>query len=116
MAELGRISERHNNQLPGGKRGRPHFLVANPSINSGFIISQYTAATIVNQNKQFCTPASVDTIESSPYIENLVSKFRQKIKFIENDKIMHEDTKASVIFLKEVDFDLLGEDVRKYQM
>ncbi len=164
MAELGSISERRTYQLLEGKRGLPHFLVANPGLNSGFMIPQYTAASIVNQNKQLCTPASVDTIESSqgqedhvsmganaatkafrvlenlerilaielfnaaqaldfrrparssPYIENFVSRFREKVKFIENDKVMYEDMKAAVNFLKEVDFDLPGEDVRFYRL
>jgi histidine ammonia-lyase len=164
MAELGSISERRTYQLLEGKRGLPHFLVANPGLNSGFMIPQYTAASIVNQNKQLCTPASVDTIESSQgqedhvsmganaatkayrvlqnlerilaielfnaaqaldfrrpaksslYIENFVSKFREKVKFIENDKVMYEDMKAAVCFLQEVDFELPGEDVKKYIM
>ncbi len=73
MAELGNISERRTYQLLEGKRGLPHFLVANPGLNSGFMIPQYTAASIVNQNKQLCTPASVDTIESSQGQEDHVS-------------------------------------------
>jgi histidine ammonia-lyase len=73
MAELASISERRTYQLLEGKRGLPHFLVANPGLNSGFMIPQYTAASIVNQNKQLCTPASVDTIESSQGQEDHVS-------------------------------------------
>ncbi|MFA5478080.1 MAG: histidine ammonia-lyase [Bacteroidales bacterium] len=73
MAELGSISERRTYQLLDGKRNLPHFLVANPGLNSGFMIPQYTAASIVNQNKQLCTPASVDTIESSQGQEDHVS-------------------------------------------
>jgi histidine ammonia-lyase len=72
-AELGSISERRTYQLLHGKRGLPPFLVANPGLNSGFMIPQYTAASIVNQNKQLCTPASVDTIESSQGQEDHVS-------------------------------------------
>lgn len=73
MAELANISERRTFQLLDGKRELPHFLVANPGLNSGFMIPQYTAASIVNQNKQLCTPASVDTIESSQGQEDHVS-------------------------------------------
>ena len=65
MAELGNISERRTYQLIGGKRSLPHFLVAHPGLNSGFMIPQYTSASIVSQNKQLCTPSSVDSIESS---------------------------------------------------
>jgi len=73
VAELGNISERRTYQLLSGKRNLPAFLVANPGLNSGFMIPQYTAASIVNQNKQLCTPASVDSIESSQGQEDHVS-------------------------------------------
>ncbi len=73
MAELASISERRTYQLIGGKRGLPHFLVAKPGLNSGFMIPQYTAASIVSQNKQLCMPASVDSIESSQGQEDHVS-------------------------------------------
>ena len=164
MAELGSISEKRTFQLLDGKRGLPHFLVANPGLNSGFMIPQYTAASIVNQNKILCTPASVDTIESSqgqedhvsmganaatkaykvlenlerilaielfnaaqamefrrpkktsPYLENILSQYRKKVKFIENDKVMYEDINASVDFLREIEFELPGEDVAKYEL
>ncbi len=72
-AELGNISERRTYQLVHGKRGLPSFLVAEPGLNSGFMIPQYTAAGIVSQNKQLCTPASVDSIESSQGQEDHVS-------------------------------------------
>ena len=72
-AEWANISERRTYQLLHGKRGLPPFLVANPGLNSGFMIPQYTAASIVNQNKQLCTPASVDSIESSQGQEDHVS-------------------------------------------
>jgi len=164
MAELGNISERRTFQLLDGKRELPHFLVANPGLNSGFMIPQYTAASIVNQNKQLCTPASVDTIESSQgqedhvsmganaatkayrvlenlervlaielfnaaqalefrrpaksssYIEGFVKKYREKVQFIENDKVMYDEMNASVKFLREIDFELPGEDVKKYAL
>jgi histidine ammonia-lyase len=73
VAELGNISERRTYQLIAGKRGLPHFLVANPGLNSGFMIPQYTAASIVSQTKQLCSPASVDSIESSQGQEDHVS-------------------------------------------
>jgi len=73
MAELGNISERRIYQLVSGLRGLPSFLVNNPGLNSGFMIPQYTAASIVSQNKQLCTPASVDSIVSSNGQEDHVS-------------------------------------------
>src|ERR1700721_2696108 len=62
MAELGNISERRTYLLVSGERGLPPFLAPNAGLNSGFMIAQYTAAAIVSQNKQYCTPASVDSI------------------------------------------------------
>ncbi|WP_121964711.1 histidine ammonia-lyase [Myroides sp. N17-2] len=73
LAELGSISERRTYQLISGLRGLPHFLVSNPGLNSGFMIPQYTAASIVSQNKQLATPASVDSIVSSNGQEDHVS-------------------------------------------
>jgi histidine ammonia-lyase len=73
IAELGNISERRTYQLICGTRNLPPFLVAKPGINSGFMIPQYTAASIVSQNKQLCTPASVDSIVSSNGQEDHVS-------------------------------------------
>ncbi len=73
MAEIGSISERRTYQLIGGQRGLPAFLVSNPGLNSGLMIPQYTAAGIVSENKQLCTPSSVDTIPSSNNQEDHVS-------------------------------------------
>ncbi len=73
LAELGNISERRTYQLISGSRGLPAFLVENPGLNSGFMIPQYTAASIVSENKQLCTPASVDSIVSSNGQEDHVS-------------------------------------------
>ena len=73
LSELGNISERRTYQLVSGHRHLPPFLVANPGLNSGFMIPQYTAASIVSQNKQYATPASVDSIESSNGQEDHVS-------------------------------------------
>ena len=73
LHELGDISERRTYKLIGGERGLPPFLVKNPGINSGFMIPQYTAASIVSQNKQLCTPSSADSITSSNGQEDHVS-------------------------------------------
>lgn len=73
VAELGNISERRTYLLVSGQRGLPAFLVAEPGLNSGFMIPQYTAASIVSQNKQLCMPASVDSITSSNGQEDHVS-------------------------------------------
>lgn len=73
MAEMGSISERRTYKLISGTRGLPAFLVQNPGLNSGLMITQYTSASIVSQNKQLCTPASVDTIDSSNGQEDHVS-------------------------------------------
>ena len=73
MAELGSISERRTYRLISGQRKTPEFLVANSGLNSGFMIPQYAAAAIVSQNKQLCTPCSVDSIPSSNEQEDHVS-------------------------------------------
>ena len=73
LAELGNISERRTYKLISGSRGLPNFLVANPGLNSGFMIPQYTAASIVSQTKGLCMPASVDSIPSSQGQEDHVS-------------------------------------------
>jgi histidine ammonia-lyase len=73
IAELGSISERRVYRLISGQRNLPEFLVANPGLNSGFMIPQYTAASLVSQNKQLCTPTSVDSIPSSNEQEDHVS-------------------------------------------
>lgn len=164
MAELGNISERRTYQLLSGSRNLPPFLVANPGLNSGFMIPQYTAASIVNQNKTLCTPSSVDSIESSkgqedhvsmgangatkaykvmenlerilaielfnaaqalefrrpkkssPYLEDFLNKYREKVAFIDDDKIMYKDIQASIDFLKEYDLELPGENVKEYKL
>ncbi|MCB7480330.1 histidine ammonia-lyase [Christiangramia sediminis] len=73
IAELGNISERRIYQLISGLRDLPPFLVNNPGLNSGFMITQYTAASIVSQNKQYASPASIDSIVSSNGQEDHVS-------------------------------------------
>jgi len=73
MAELGNISERRTFQLVSGSRELPKFLVDDPGLNSGFMIPQYTAASIVSANKQLAVPASTDSIVSSNGQEDHVS-------------------------------------------
>ena len=73
ISELASISERRTYQLISGLRGLPAFLVADPGLNSGMMIPQYTAASIVSQNKQLCMPASSDSIVSSNGQEDHVS-------------------------------------------
>jgi histidine ammonia-lyase len=73
MSELANISERRTYQLISGQRDLPLFLVKNPGLHSGFMIPQYTAAGIVSENKQLCTPSSVDSISSSNNQEDHVS-------------------------------------------
>jgi len=88
LAELANISERRTYQLVSGLRGLPAFLVENPGLNSGFMIPQYTAASIVSQNKQLAVPASVDSIVSSNGQEDHVSmganSATKLLKVIEN--------------------------------
>lgn len=149
VAEFGSISGQRTYQLIGGKRGLPQFLVATPGLNSGFMIPQYTAASIVSQNKQLCTPASVDSIESSQgqedhvsmganaatklrrvvlntervlaielfnaaqaldfrrplrssaKIEEIMTKYRKVVPFIDNDTVMYTLIDKSVKFVRE---------------
>ena len=73
MSELANISERRTYQLISGQRDLPPFLIKNPGLHSGFMIPQYTAAGIVSENKQLCTPSSVDSVPSSNNQEDHVS-------------------------------------------
>ncbi len=73
MSEIANISERRTYQLISGQHGLPIFLVQNTGLHSGLMIPQYTAAGIVSENKQLCTPASVDSISSSNNQEDHVS-------------------------------------------
>lgn len=73
LSELGSISERRTYQLISGLRNLPAFLVNDPGLNSGFMIPQYTAASIASQNKQLATPSSIDSIVSSNGQEDHVS-------------------------------------------
>lgn len=73
MSELANISERRIFRLISGVRGLPSFLVAKPGLNSGFMIPQYAAASVVNQSKGLCWPTSCDSIPSSQGQEDHVS-------------------------------------------
>lgn len=73
LSELGNIAERRVYRLLSGARNLPEFLTPNPGLNSGLMIPQYTAASIVSQNKQLCTPASIDSISSCNEQEDHVS-------------------------------------------
>ncbi|MDR1273053.1 MAG: histidine ammonia-lyase, partial [Odoribacteraceae bacterium] len=88
IAELGSISERRTYRLISGQRKTPEFLIANSGLNSGFMIPQYAAAAIVSQNKQLCTPCSVDSIPSSNEQEDHVSMggnaATKTVKVVEN--------------------------------
>ncbi|MBP7821271.1 MAG: histidine ammonia-lyase [Saprospiraceae bacterium] len=73
LSELGSISERRIYQYISGQRSLPAFLTPDPGLHSGLMIAQYTAASIASQNKQLCTPASVDSIISCNGQEDHVS-------------------------------------------
>jgi histidine ammonia-lyase len=73
LSELANISERRTYRMLSGARGLPEFLTQNPGLHSGFMIPQYVAASLVSQNKQLCTPASVDSISSCNEQEDHVS-------------------------------------------
>ncbi|QNM85970.1 histidine ammonia-lyase [Polaribacter pectinis] len=154
LSELGNISERRTYQLVSGHRHLPPFLVTNPGLNSGFMIPQYTAASIVSQNKQYATPASVDSIESSngqedhvsmganaatkckkivdnlqtilaielftasqalsfgngkssPFLESIITMFRQEVSIVEEDRVMHTDIMNASEFITSLEIDSL---------
>lgn len=66
LSELGNISERRTARLVDGSlSGLPRFLTSKGGLNSGLMIAQYTAASLVSENKVLCHPASVDSIPTS---------------------------------------------------
>lgn len=73
LSELSNISERRIYRLVSGLRDLPSFLVAKPGLNSGFMIAQYTAASVVSLNKSYAVPSSTDNIPSCQDQEDLVS-------------------------------------------
>ena len=107
IAELGSISERRVFQLISGSRDLPAFLIDEPGLHSGLMIPQYTAASIVSQNKQLCTPASVDSIVSSNGQEDHVSmaanaatKCYRVVENLERLLAIEWMTAAQAIFLR----------------
>lgn len=149
MSELANISERRTYLLISGQRGLPPFLAPNAGLNSGFMIAQYSAAAIVSQNKQLCTPASVDSIvssngqedhvsmganaatklyrliknvqrvlaielltaaqalelrrpkTSSPQLEKVYAALRKEVRFMESDRLLHDDMIKAEQFLQQ---------------
>ena len=75
MAELADVSERRTERLvnPALSNGLPAFLTKHGGLNSGFMIAQYAAASMVSENKVLAHPASVDSIPSSANQEDHVS-------------------------------------------
>lgn len=75
VAELGNISERRTQTMLDGhhSRGLPPNLTTRPGVNSGLMILQYTAASIVSENKVLAHPASVDSIPTGANAEDHVS-------------------------------------------
>jgi histidine ammonia-lyase len=74
LAELANISERRTERLVNGSlSGLPRFLATEGGLNSGLMIAQYTAASLVSENKVLSHPASVDSIPSSANTEDHVS-------------------------------------------
>jgi histidine ammonia-lyase len=110
MSELANISERRNYLLISGTRDLPPFLVKEPGINSGYMITQYAAAAIVSQNKQLCTPASVDSIVSSNGQEDHVSmganaatKLKKVIENVQKVLAIELMTAAQALDFREID-------------
>lgn len=109
VAELGSISERRIYKLIGGTRDLPSFLVAKPGLNSGFMIAQYAVASVASKNKTLCTPASVDTIDSSQGQEdhvsmgaNAVVKLIEVVKNLEKILAVELMTAAQAIEFRDV--------------
>lgn len=150
LSELANISERRTYLLVSGQRNLPPFLAPDAGVNSGFMIAQYTAAAIVSQNKQLCTPASVDSIVSSngqedhvsmganaatklyrvvknvqrvlaielltaaqaldfrrpkktsPMLEGVMTKLRNKVSFMDKDRVLHDDLIIAESILNEM--------------
>lgn len=74
LAELANISERRTDKLTNGSSEvLPRFLIKKGGLNSGFMISQYTAAALVSENKTLAHPASVDSIPTSAGQEDINS-------------------------------------------
>ena len=156
LSEMANISERRTYQLISGQHGLPLFLIKQPGLHSGFMIPQYTAAGIVSENKQLCTPASVDSISSSnnqedhvsmganaatkckrvtdnlekvlaielltaaqamdfrrpahtsAFLETVMTAFRERVRFNDADRLLHEDMVQAVDFIRHYPLQLPG--------
>ena len=75
VAEIGSISERRTDRLldPARSHGLPPFLAPEAGLNSGFMLGQYTAASLVTENRRLAVPASADSIPTSGMQEDHVS-------------------------------------------
>ena len=152
LSELSSVSERRIYQLISGARGLPLFLTSNAGLNSGMMIPQYTAASIVSQNKQLCSPSSIDSItssngqedhvsmgansatklyqivlntervlsielmnasqaldfrkfKSSHFIETILDLYREKVKHLEQDRLLRDDIEKSILFIRNLSVD-----------
>ena len=72
-SEIGNISDRRSYLLLEGLHGLPKMLTDNPGLNSGFMITQYTSAALVSENKSLCFPSSADSIPTGMGQEDHVS-------------------------------------------
>ena len=152
ISEIGNISERRTYNLISGQRNLPSFLVNNPGLNSGFMIPQYTAASLVSLNKQLSSPSSVDSIVSSNgqedhvsmgansaillfdisenvkkilsielfnsaqaidlkkplktsnFLHEFISIYRNKVEFISEDKLMHNEINSTLDFIRKLQY------------
>jgi len=74
VAEVGSLAERRIDRLTDARVSElPAVLAANPGLESGYMMAQYTAASLVSENKVLCHPASVDSIPTGAGIEDHVS-------------------------------------------
>lgn len=119
LAELANISERRIYLLVSGQRGLPAFLCNHPGVESGMMIAQYAAAALVSQNKQLCTPASVDSIVSSNGQEDHVSmganaatKLYQVVK--NTERVLAIELLCAAQAMNFRDVNLLSESLQKY--
>jgi histidine ammonia-lyase (EC 4.3.1.3) len=97
MSEIGNISERRTFQLMSGLRELPAFLVRNAGLNSGMMILQYTAASIVSKNKLLANPCSTDSIVSSNGQEDHVSMGANSA--VKNHELLHNVERVLAIEL-----------------
>ncbi len=120
LAEIANVSERRLERLvnPALSNGLPAFLTKHGGVHSGFMIVQYSAASVVSENKVLAHPASVDSIPSSANQEDHVSmgtigarKAREIMKNAKNVLAMEILGACQAIDLREDNFLGLGTDV-----